>query len=141
MYYSRINLSQTNYALYHNFKVLKNPSILELQSIYQVYCRYKKFKSVMPIFDEEFFDKNNDVIGYYDDQILVAFSLIKKHNQKNIEAIQFAWDYKNFKLRLGIESLKSECAFYKNLGYEYYYLGFADEYKKQITGFEVLGPI
>ena len=52
----------------------------------------------------------------------------------------FAWNYKNPVLKLGIESLKNECAIYKNKGYKYLYLGQAAEYKK-IDGYEELGPI
>ena len=39
-----------------------------------------------------------------------------------------------------IETMKHECALYKSLGYRYLYLGGADEYKEEITGFEILGP-
>lgn len=95
----------------------------------------------MPIFESEFHDINNDIIGYYHDDKLVAFSLIKIYDSENVEAVQFAWDYYNPKLRLGIESLKNECAYYKEHGYKYLYLGGADEYKTKIDGFEILGPI
>lgn len=94
----------------------------------------------MPIFPEEYSEPNNDVIGYYDNTKLVAFSLIHRYNNKNAEAIQFAWDYSNPKLKLGITSLKNECAVYKARGFDYLYLGGADEYKRQIDGFEILGP-
>jgi len=141
MLYARINLSQTNYKLYHSFSLLREVPIPQLQNLYIEYCRHRKFASVMPIFEEEFLDEKNDVIGYYNNEELVAFSLIRKYDLKNVEAVQFAWNYKNPKLRLGIESLKSECAFYKQLGFEYFYLGFADEYKKKIDGFEILGPV
>ncbi len=143
MVYARINLSSTNYPLYKEFQILEhsNIDIMQLQDLYRKYCKYKKFKSVMPIFDEEFFDLKNDVIAYYENQKMVAFSLIRKFNDKNAEAIQFAWDYSNPKLELGFASLRSECALYKSLGFEYLYLGGADEYKRKIDGFEVLGPI
>jgi hypothetical protein len=95
----------------------------------------------MPIFDSQYTDKSNDIIGYYDQDQLVAFSLIRRFDNKNSECLQFAWNYQNPRLRLGIESLKNECAIYRNLGFEYLYLGFADEYKKEISGFEILGPI
>ena len=55
--------------------------------------------------------------------------------------MQFAWDYANPKLRLGIESLKNECAVYKARGFNYLYLGLADEYKSQLDGFELLGRL
>ena len=95
----------------------------------------------MPLFPSEFVDANNDVLGYYDHNELVAFSLMKRFDHSNVEAIQFAWTYHKPQSRLGIESLKNECAIYKNRGFKYLYLGGADEYKKQIDGFEILGPI
>jgi hypothetical protein len=112
-----------------------------LKEIYKKYCIYKKFESVVPLFDGMIFDKFTDIVGYYADDKLSAFSLIKRYDRENAEALQFAWDYKNPDLRLGIESLKHECAYYKNQGYKYLYLGLADEYKSQIDGYELLGPI
>ena len=95
----------------------------------------------MPIFPEEYTDPTNDVIGYYNfESKLIAFSLIHRYNDKNAEALQFAWDYADPKLQLGFASLKNECAIYKARGFDYLYLGGADEYKRQIDGFELLGP-
>ncbi len=141
MIYARIDLSGTNYDLLPGARRLEEIDIGQLQHIYLTYCRHKRFKSVMPIFDSEFVDPKNDVIGYYDEDRLAAFSLIRRYDSENVEAIQFAWDYKNPKLRLGISSLKSECALYKSLGYRYLYLGEADEYKSKIDSFEILGPL
>ena len=93
----------------------------------------------MPIFAEEYTDAKNDVLGYYDNEKLVAFSLLRCYNSKNVEAIQFAWDYENPALGLGIRSLKNECAIYKKRGFDYLYLGQADDYKAKINGFEILG--
>jgi len=140
MIYARINLHLTNYSSNTlNWKYIKNPDIEQLNQIYSTYCRYKKFISVMPIFASEYIDSKNDVIGYYYNNCLEAFSLLRRYDSLNVEAVQFAWTYNNPKLRLGIESLKHECALYKQLGYKYLYLGSADEYKKQIDGFEILG--
>ena len=122
-----------------NFNFIRNPEIDKLTSIYNEYCRYKRFRSVMPIFDSEFGDEKNDVIGYYNNNMLVAFSLIRRYSVEEAECIQFAWNYRDPSLKLGIASLKNECAVYKDLGFKYLYLGGADEYKKQIDGFEILG--
>jgi len=140
MTYARIRLADTNYTMLDNFQVLSNPDVDKLEQIYNTYCVYKKFKSVMPIFPEEYTDPRNDVIGYYHYDKLVAFSLIRKYDNKNCEAVQFAWDYANPELYLGYSSLKNECAYYKTQGFRYYYLGGADEYKRQFDGFEILGP-
>jgi hypothetical protein len=80
-------------------------------------------------------------MGYYDKDELVAFSIIQNYDDKNVEAYQFAWDYKNPKLHLGIKSLRHECAIYKAKGYKYMYLGPAHKYKENIQGFERLGPL
>jgi hypothetical protein len=140
MKYARIDLSKTSYTQLPNSKLITNPDPAELERIYNTYCVYKKFKSVMPIFEEEYTDLRNDVIGYYYNNKLVAFSLIRKYDRENAEAVQFAWDYANPELKLGYSSLKSECAYYRAQGFRYYYLGGADEYKRQFDGFEILGP-
>ena len=91
---------------------------------------------------QEFEDERNDVICYYDKGEIVAWSLIYHKKFGHLEATQFAWDYKNPKLRLGIKSLYHECAYYKKLGHRYYYLGDAYyQYKKEIQGFEILGKL
>lgn len=142
MIYARINLSQTNYSTSTlDWQYIRNPDIDQLNTIYRQYCSYKKFASVMPIFDSEYSDPKNDIIGYFDNNNLVAFSLLRRYDTTNVEAIQFAWTYHNPKLRLGINSLKQECQIYKRLGYEFFYLGEADEYKKEIDGFEIIKGI
>jgi hypothetical protein len=141
MLYARIDLLQTNYLKLENFGYIKNPDIDQLNNIYREYCRYKGFKSVMPIFDSEYLDPNTDVLGYFDDNQLVAFSLIKKFDKHNIQAVQFAWTYHKPRMRLGIKSLEHECALYKELGFRYLYLEEANEYKSKFAGFEILGPI
>ena len=120
--------------------MIVDPDPVELENLYNQYCKHKKFNSVMPLFPEEYTDPKSDVLGYYDRGQLVAFSLMHKYNKHNVEALQFAWDYKKPSLALGIKSLQNECAYYKALGYHYLYLGGADEYKSQIDGFEILGP-
>jgi len=140
MKYARIDLFKTNYKQLDNWKYITDPNIDKLNIIYLKYCRYKKFKSVMPIFDSQYLDSNTDILGYYINDALVAFSLVRKYDQDNAECVQFAWDYADPKIRLGIETMKHECALYKSLGYSYLYLGGADEYKTEITGFEILGP-
>ena len=139
MIYARIDLSKIDYQITQNWAYLNKPDITTLNNIYLQYCRHKKFKSVMPIFDSEYSDDCNDIIGYHYNSEFVAFSLIRRHSDNDIEAVQFAWDYKNPELRLGIESLKNECAIYKARGFKYLYLGEAAEYKK-IDGYELLGP-
>ena len=142
MKYCRINLAKTNYKFSDNFVMFIDPPVGQLQEIYRQYCKHKQFDSVMPLFDSQFSDLKNDSYGYYDTVgRLVAFSIVRRHDDTNVESLQFAWDYRDAKLRLGIKSLEHECAVYKAWGYQYLYLGLADEYKSQLDGYELLGPI
>jgi hypothetical protein len=95
----------------------------------------------MPIFNSQFTDPTVDVIGYSHNDNLVAFSLVKRYDSHNAESVQFAWDYANPELKLGIRSLENECALYKSRGFKFLYLGLAHTYKSQIDGYEVLGPL
>ena len=86
--YSRIDLDKTNYQYLqpHEWRWLTFPDplmIKQLDDIYVKYCRYKGFKSVMPIFNSEYTDRHSDVIGYYDNEKLVAFSLIRRLSAKD----------------------------------------------------------
>jgi hypothetical protein len=124
-----------------DWQLLLDPNIDKLNSIYRDYCKYKRFASVMPIFDSRYTDSQTDVLGYYDQGQLVAFSLIKRYDDKNALCDQFAWNYHNPKLRLGIETLKTECAVYREQGFHYLYLEQAHLYKQEMQGFELLGPV
>ena len=138
--YCYIDLSQTNYDINLDYKLLTNPDTDLLLDIYDEYARYKKLDSVWPIYAEEFSNPANDIIGYYDNGELVAWSCIYRVSSTAVEAEQFAWNYDNPKLKLGIESMKCECAIYKARGYKILILGDAHEYKKQIDGFKLFGP-
>lgn len=93
----------------------------------------------MPIFNEEWHECM--LFGYYDKRDLVAFTMIYHLDDENVQSEQFAWNYKNPRLRLGIRSIENECAVLKKMGYKYYYLGEYDEYKTQFDGYEVCGKL
>jgi hypothetical protein len=95
----------------------------------------------MPMFASRFQDPMADIIGYYDDKKMVAFSLIRRFDDENALCDQFAWTYHNHKMRLGIKTMKTECAIYKARGFRYLYLEQAHLYKSEIEGFEILGPM
>lgn len=139
--FARICLKKTTYTPTVDWEYIVNPDIPVLQEIYRTYCIYKQFTSVMPLFDSQITDLNTDVIGYREDGRLVAFSLMKRYDTKNVLASQFAWTYHNPQTRLGIESLKTECAIYRERGFEYLYLDQAHLYKQHIRGFEILGAL
>lgn len=142
--YCYIDLSETDYKAsctdYKLFLDYDKVPVDKMLDIYREYTKHKKFKSVWPIYREEFTAKQNDIIGYYDQNRLVAWSMIYKINTHVVEALQFAWDYKNPKLQLGIESMKTECAIYKQQGYKIIILGEAQNYKRSIDGFNEFGP-
>jgi hypothetical protein len=140
--YARIRLSDTTYeSTLTAWDWIREPDVDQLNTIYRRYCQYRQFASVMPIFDSEYTDPRNDVIGYWDQGGLEAFSIIRRFDDKNAQCIQFAWTYHRPRLRLGIESLKTECAIYRDLGFRYLYLDQAHTYKQQFEGFELLGPL
>ncbi len=143
MKFCRINLSKTNYSVMPEgtWNIIQDRNCDQLNDIYKAYCRYKKFDSVMPVFDLQYLDTSVDLIGYYDNGSLVAWDMIRVYDSKNAEALQFAWNYSNPDLRLGIESLKNACAIYKDRGFEYLYLGMTAKYKQDIDGYEELGPV
>ena len=139
--YARIALAKTAYRPQCDWYYITDPDIAQLNDIYRTYCIYKHFGSVMPLFDSQYHDSDTDVIGYRDNGVLIAFSLIKRYDQTNALCAQFAWNYQKPKLRLGITSLQTECAIYRERGFEYLYLDQAHLYKQSIEGFELLGPL
>ena len=142
--FARIDLSKTNYEVSVGWRYITEFSaetLTKLDSIYKTYCTYKHFASVMPMFHSRYQDPMSDVIGYYDSDRLVAFSLIRRFDEHNALCDQFAWTYHRPKLRLGIETMKTECAIYKERGFKYLYLEQAHLYKSDMDGFEILGPL
>ena len=139
--FARIDLSKTTYQATVDWEYLREPNIDQLKDIYRTYCIYKHFASVMPLFDSQFADPMTDVIGYREHGELVAFSLMKRYDLESVLASQFAWTYHNPRTRLGVESLKTECAIYRDRGYKFLYLDQAHLYKQNLEGFELLGPI
>jgi len=141
MKYARVKLDQTNYVIMDNWNYITDININQLNELYKKYCVYKDFESVLPIFDSQYLDKSVDIIGYYDSDTLIAFSMVRRYDEKNAELLQFAWDYVKPELTLGIESLKNECAIYKARGFDYLYLGGAEKYKRFLDGFEIIGKL
>lgn len=142
--FARIDLEKTNYQTTVNWKYITefdSHTLERLDDIYRTYCIYKHFSSVMPLFHSRYTDPMSDVIGYYDQDKLVAWSLIRRYDQHNAQCDQFAWTYHKPRLRLGIETMKTECAIYKQRGFKYLYLEQAHLYKQEIDGFEILGPL
>ena len=142
MRYCRINLAETEYTELDTYRVLDSSHFDNIEDIYRQYCAYKKFSSVIPMFYEDIASSYSEILGYYHQTELVAFSLIYVYDSKKCAyAEQFAWDYKTPHLKLGYRSLESECARYKRLGYEYLYIGEYAKYKETFDGFEIVGTL
>ena len=142
--FARIDLSKTDYTptVEWSYITSRDHGVLaQLDDIYRTYCIHKHFASVMPIFHSRYNDPMAEILGYYDQEQLVAFSLIRRFDQHNALCDQFAWTYHKPRLRLGIETMKAECAIYKERGFKYLYLEQAHLYKSDIAGFEILGPL
>ena len=141
--FARINLDETSYTESVEWRYLEpTPEVCQqLDDIYRTYCIYRHFGSVMPVFHSRYRDPQADVIGYYDNAKLVAWSLIRRFDERNALCDQFAWTYHRPRLRLGIETMKPECAIYRARGFDYLYLEQAHLYKSEIDGFEILGPM
>ena len=141
--FARIDLAQTQYteSVTWNYLSKSDYMIGKCQEIYRAYCAHKQFTSVMPMFPARLRDPMADVLGYYSGGNLVAFSLIRRFDDHNALCDQFAWTYHEPRLRLGIETMKTECAIYRDRGFRYLYLEQAHLYKQEITGFEILGPM
>lgn len=142
--FARIDLAQTHYepTVQWQYITSREPAVLaRLDDIYRTYTIYKHFASVMPMFHSRYLDPMADIIGYYDQDQLVAWSLIRRFDEHNALCDQFAWTYHRPKLRLGIETMKTECAIYRARGFHYLYLEQAHLYKSEIDGFEILGPL
>ena len=144
--HARIDLDKTNYSLNAiqqidlKVRLIREFDTHELDKIYIAYCRYKKFPSVMPLFSDEYLYPQSDVFAYYDNEVMVGFTLMFRYNTKNVAANQFAWTYHKPKIRLGIRSLHYICAHYKQEGFKHLYLGDAASYKQYLDGFELCGP-
>ena len=134
--YCRVDLDKTNYKEI-DYKLLDESYFDKISNIYKKYIDYKKFSSAIPIFIEDLQQTNTEILGYFDKEELIAFSIVLVYpSRRMVYADQFAWGYENPKLKLGYESLRSECARYKRLGFKYFYLGEYNEYKNELKGFE-----
>jgi len=124
-----------------DWELLDPPPVYELTKIYQTYCVYKKFSSVMPMIAGRFLEPNSEVIGYRHQGRLVAWSLIRKWDHHNILADHWAWDYATPDLRLGIRSIINECQIYRDRGFRFMYFERVQPYMLDLPAFEVLGAL
>lgn len=111
----------------------------QYNEIFEVYLKKKGFPEDQSI--ERLFSVDPDkkiVIEVYDYDELVAFSVIRM--EPIAVSLQFAWNYHNPKLSLGIHCQYFELEYLKSEGYEYSYVcpGYEDTciWKSRFPGFE-----
>jgi hypothetical protein len=139
--FGRINLAKTHYKPNTDWVLFQDPPVSKLLAIYKDYCRHKRFLSVVPMIPERFTESGTDVIGYQDQGCLVAWSMLRRWGDHSVLSDHFAWNYRNPRLRLGILSLETECAVYRERGFQWMYFESVEPYMLDIKGFEILGPI
>ena len=138
--FGRINLADTTYQQYLDCELLQPVPIDAVLRVYRDYCVHKHFQSVMPMIPGRLTAEQTEIIGYHDQDRLVAWSMYRIWDSKNILSDHHAWDYRNAKLRLGIRSLENECAIYRDRGYRFMYFESVQPYMLDPQGFEILGP-
>ena len=134
-----IDLEQTTYTVNTDWIMLTDPPVTDLLRIYRDYCRHKHFLSVIPMIPERFTESGTDVIGYRHRDRLVAWSMLRRWGTHSVLSDHFAWDYRDPALRLGIASLETECAIYRDQGFQWMYFESVEPYMLDVTGFEILG--
>ena len=135
---TRTKLFKTNYSFNNDFLIFdKDRPDDVLDKIYDAYCQRKHYKKYFEV--NQFLDADI-AVGYYANNVLTAWTKLRHYDRANIESVLFAWDYQDPSSQLGIKSLRSEIAWAKQQGYEYFYMGPGYEknsiYKSDVDGFE-----
>ena len=141
MTFGRINLGKIQYTAKLEHKMLNPVPVQDLQRVYRAYCTHRSFHSVIPMVPGRFLVPGTEVFGYYGDYGLMAWSMYRIWDDKNLVCDHHAWDYKIPRLRLGITSFEHECVVYRDRGFEYLYLESLEPYMQKMQGFEILGGL
>ena len=141
MTFGRINLAKIQYTATLEHQMLNPVPVQDLQKVYRAYCAHRSFHSVIPMVPGRFLVPGTEVFGYYGDYGLMAWSMYRLWDDKNLVCDHHAWDYKIPQLRLGITSFEHECAVYRDRGFEYLYLESLEPYMQKMQGFEILGGL
>lgn len=139
--FGRVDLNMTPYTADLDCQLLRPVPVAEVQRVYREYCLHKHFRSVIPMVPGRLLDISTEIIGYHDRGRLVAWSMYRIWDDENLLSDHFAWDYRNPRLRLGIQSIKNECAIYRDRGFRWMYFESVEPYMLDIKGFEILGEI
>jgi hypothetical protein len=139
--FGRIDLERTQYISDFDWQILDPVPVNDVLRVYREYCAHKHFASVIPMVPGRLTAPGTEIIGYRDRDRLVAWSMYRIWDDRNILSDHFAWDYRNPRLRLGIRSIETECAIYRDRGYRWMYFESVEPYMLDLEGFEMLGPI
>lgn len=141
MKFGRIDLTKTDYVVDLDAHLLSTIPIDDINQVYKQYCLYKNFESVMPMIPGRFSISNTEVFGYYNQDKLIAWSMYRIWDNENLVIDHHAWDYSNPKSRIGLRSLQTECALYRNRKFRYMYFESVEPYMLKLQGFEILGTL
>ena len=142
--YAKVNLQETNYTPSKkiDYKLLPKDTDPEpLLEIYKKYATYRDFKSAWPIYPDEFNKPYNDILAYYNNGEIVAWTMIFLLAKNAVWNMQFAWDYADPSLKLGYKSIRNECGIYRLKGYSEMLIDRNQKYKTDLQGYEEFGPI
>jgi hypothetical protein len=137
--FARIDLQSTTYQRELDAQLLDPVPINTVLRIYRDYCAHRHFQSVMPMIPGRLTAPGTEVWGYHDQGNLVAWSMYRIWDSDNILSDHFAWNYQNPRLRLGIRSIETECAIYRDRGYRWMYFESVEPYMLDLQGFEIMG--
>lgn len=139
--FGRIDLLATTYTADLEYQHLDPVPVSEVQRVYREYCLHKHFQSVMPMLAGRLTAADTEIMGYYDHDRLIAWSMYRIWDSDNVLSDHFAWDYRDPRLRLGIRSIETECAIYRERGFRWMYFESVEPYMLDMQGFEILGGI
>ena len=139
--FGRIDLRATRYQADLDWQRLDPVPVADVQRVYRQYCRHKHFRSVMPMIAGRLTAADTEIIGYHHQDRLVAWSMYRIWDDHNVLSDHFAWDYREPRLRLGVRSIQTECAIYRQRGYHWMYFESVESYMLDMDGFELLGPM
>ena len=134
--FGRIDLSKVDSIIDGGIFNVK-PSLGDATEVYQTYCKYKKFKSIIPLYQGDI--DMYEWFCYFEDKKLVAFQQTMLYDKDKVAFNeQFAWTYQNPNKRLGWRFNKHVSAWLKIKGYKYLYMGDHESYKSQLKGYEIV---
>jgi hypothetical protein len=136
-----INLQQTQYESDLDWQYLDPVPVPDVLRVYRDYCTHKHFQSVIPMIPGRLTAPDTEIIGYHDQGRLVAWSMYRIWDSENILSDHFAWDYRDPRSRLGIRSIKNECAIYRDRGLRRMFFESVEPYMLDLEGFEILGAM